>query len=209
MADDVIKDLHEQWLWLTREVADAAVAQNYFEILIAAYSEAHRVYHKPDHLHHLLKLLCAAKVVDEAVFWASFYHDYVYEPGKNTNEYKSAKIAAEQLKLLGVSQHMIERVGYLILATHDHKCSGDDYEARLFLDADMAILGEERNTYINYVNAVKQEFSCIPQFLYHRGRKSFLKKLLKQEKIFSSNWFFERFEKPARENISWELGTNL
>ena len=173
--------------------------------MIEAYTETHRANHRLEHLQHLITLLHAAGAMDAAVFWASFYHDYVYEPGKSSNEMKSSKIAAEQLNAMGVNATLIKRVSALILATQDHKLAETDYEAALFLDADMAILGENRETYLEYVNAIEHEFAQVPTFLYKRGRKFFLKQLLNEKRIFSTDWFFARYEEGARKNIAWEL----
>ena len=53
-----------------------------------------------------------------------------------------------------------------------------------------------------------QEMVKVPGFLFKRGRKLVLKSFLSQERIFSTNEFYERFEGIARRNLNAAL-TNL
>jgi predicted metal-dependent HD superfamily phosphohydrolase len=206
MADAITHYLKSEWLTLFEGLpVDARLVDSYFFRLMAAYTEPHRFYHKLTHLHHLIGLLHDAHVNDSSVFLAAFYHDYIYVPGRSDNELKSARVAKALLEELGLNVTVINRVCDLIMATKIHQLSGGDNAAATFLDADMAIMGGPPVEYSDYVDCIRQEFVSIPSFLFNRGRKKFLAGLLKQERIFITDWCHEKYEAQARENITWEL----
>lgn len=206
MADSITHYLKSEWQTLFEgfPVDAHLVASNFIE-LIAAYTEPHRFYHKLAHLHHLIGLLHETRMSDSSVFLAAFYHDYIYIPGRSDNELKSTKVAKAQLAALGLNVTVIDRVCDLIMATKTHQLLDGDKAAAMFLDADMAIMGAPAAVYSNYVDCIRQEFASIPSFLFDRGRKKFLAGLLTQERIFITDWFYEKFEIQARKNIACEI----
>lgn len=181
------------------------LSKSYWDQLLAAYSEEHRYYHTPEHLYHLIGLLREASVADPAVYWASFYHDYVYIAGRQENEAKSADIAKEQMLELNIDLKVIDRCCDLILMTKTHQLNECDPDAGAFLDADMAILGANEKAYADYVERVQKEYSSIPAFLFNKGRKKFVETCLNQNRLFNTDYFFDRFETQARKNLAWEL----
>ncbi len=199
-------DVSQAWRQLVAPVdMTPDLGERYLAQLLAAYSEPWRAYHQLPHLQHLLGLMRESGVDDPACYWAAFYHDYVYLPGRRDNEARSAAIATSQLTELGVAPASIKRVEQLILATQCHQWSGADSQGARFLDADMAILGAPEVVYRQYQQQVRIEFKKIPGFLFKRGRHQFLRGLLTQQRIFISDWFYQRFEKQARININNEL----
>ena len=205
---DIIPYLKNEWDQLTLTPSfDKAITENYFTKIINAYSEPQRAYHTTVHLQQIFKVLHDAGMTDESVFWASFYHDYVYKPGAKDNEVLSASIASNQMEHIGVDKTIIERVSDLIIATKNHTIGYDDELGKTFLDADMSILGAASADYSDYVNSVRQEFSKTPGFLFKIGRSSFLKEVLSQKRIYKTEWFFNRFEESARKNIQKELNS--
>lgn len=195
--------LQEQWHQLMP--LTHSLSKNYFDQLIAAYSEAHRFYHTTQHLCHLTGLLQQASVTDPAVYWASFYHDYVYIAGRQDNEAKSAEIAKAQMLNLHIDSKLIDRCCDFILLTKTHQLDKTDSDAAVFLDADMAILGVSTEDYAVYIDNIKKEYVSIPGFLFNRGRKKFVEACLNQNRLFNTDWFFNRFENQARKNLAWEL----
>ena len=207
MADG-LDFLQSEWDTLVSASAkNKIVAHDYFAKFIAAYSEPHRAYHTSAHIQHVIHLLHDAAVSDPAVYWASFYHDYVYRPGASDNEMLSSVIAANQLGHMGVEKVTIERISKLIIATKHHAISPLDIDGSAFLDADMAILGASPENYEKYAIAVRQEFSKTPQFLFNIGRKNFLRGVLNQPRIYITDWFFDKFENTARRNIQQEISS--
>jgi predicted metal-dependent HD superfamily phosphohydrolase len=183
---------------------DPAPAASHLRRLRAAYSEAHRAYHRLEHLAHVFAELDAVPLRDPAVEWATWYHDVVYRPGRRDNELRSAARAGEALEALGLLQ-LEPRVVELVVATRSHEAKTGDDAALLFLDADLAILGSEPSVYLRYAGGVRQEHRSIPASLYARGRRAFLKGMLARSSIFHTAHFTDRYERQARENMQAEL----
>jgi predicted metal-dependent HD superfamily phosphohydrolase len=198
-------ELHAVWQMLVSRVAFPEKADGFFEQLLCAYTQSHRHYHTCTHLLQMLGVLGEAGVDDDAVYWATFYHDYCYIPGKSDNEQKSAAIALEQLSAMGVERRICDSVAALIIATRDHHIHCADQVAAMFLDADMAILGAAPTDYSAYAEGVRREFSSVPSFLFNIGRRRFLRESLARERIYASDWFFSRYEQMARANVRAEL----
>lgn len=96
-------------------------------------------------------------------------------------------------------------VYFLIMTTQNHQADLGDVELKLFLDADMAILGSSSERYQEYCQQIRKEHANIPGFLFSQGRSQFLKLTIKQEQIFLSDYFREQYELNARKNIEREL----
>lgn len=196
--------LSKQWKYLS-EGYSGAIVNEIKQKLVDAYSEEHRKYHTLKHLEHIFIELGKAhpQGIDEATQWAVWYHDIIYQPGKSNNEENSAKVLRKDLEHLGVEQAIIDKSYEMIIATQKHL--SDDDSTWIFLDADMAILGTPQETYSSYLCQVREEFKKIPNVLYKRGRKKFLRTTLEKSRIFYSNYFYKQYEVQARENLKYEL----
>ena len=142
----------------------------------------------------------------ETVLFAVFYHDIVYKATSKSNEEDSADIASKRLRELGFPKDRIGKCVSLILATKAHTTGGDT-DTDYFTDADLSILGQTQDIYFQYAKQVRKEFSIYPDLLYNPGRKKVLKHFLNMDRIFKTQYFFEKFEKQARENLMNELET--
>ena len=47
----------------------------------------------------------------------------------------------------------------------------------------------------------KKRYKLIPAFIYRKNRKEILKGFLARERIYSHEYFFDKFEGPARRNL--------
>lgn len=186
---------------------DPASAGALLTSLVNAYSEPHRHYHTLSHLEHMFAKQDQAGLDDPACHWATWFHDFVYAPGKTNNEELSADIAVRHLSELGMRSSLIKRTEALIRSTQHHDCDPQDQIAHLFLDSDMSILGEVPQLYAQYVHGIRQEFSKVPRFLFNRGRKAFLEDTLDRERIYLSDHFRGNYEAGARRNLSQELSS--
>jgi predicted metal-dependent HD superfamily phosphohydrolase len=128
----------------------------------------------------------------------------VYVPGAPDNEARSAERARATLEALGLAT-LAPRVAQLVLATRLHEADPGDEPARLFLDADLAILGAEPETYRAYARAIREEFRAIPALLYARGRRRFLREQLARPAIYQTAHFERRYGARARANLEAEL----
>jgi predicted metal-dependent HD superfamily phosphohydrolase len=140
----------------------------------------------------------------DTVLFSIFYHDIVYNTKRQDNEQKSADTARDRLTKLGVPPDKISACQNQIIATKDHK-SSDNTDTDYLLDFDLAILGDTPEKYKSYSKNIRKEYSLYPEFLYKRGRKKVLEKLLNADRIFKTSHFHESFEKQARVNIKSEL----
>ena len=104
------------------------------EDLLARWSETHRKHHTVAHLHEMLDAigLLAKSGIDfhrEALELAAWFHDAIYEIGRDDNEDRSAELARELL----ASSPIRDEVARLVLVTKTHKVDDDD-------DVDGAVL---------------------------------------------------------------------
>ena len=189
------------------------------DVLRKSYLAPPRAYH---HFGHVQEVLRQYRAVADGPGWhrpvevwlAVLYHDAVYIPGRGDNEAASARLVIEHIErwLPGVDVDA-ERISDLILLTARHGAlradeagNGDAGEdARHFLDCDMAILGAPPAVFAAYDRAIAEEYRAVPRWLYRIKRRRFFRKLLASERIFLSEFFRERFERQARDNLDAAL----
>jgi len=187
---------------------DKSIKDNWFHILKEKYSEKGRFYHNLSHVKTLLNLLepLKDKIQDHnAVRFSIWFHDAVYNTKRNDNEEESARLASEVLGKLHVNTETIKFVGDLILTTKGHRSNNLSEDAKLFLDADLAILGMSEEIYIKYSKAIREEYSWVPELVYRRSRKRILESFIARERIYVTDEMKERFEEQARINITGEI----
>jgi predicted metal-dependent HD superfamily phosphohydrolase len=72
-------------------------------------------------------------------------------------------------------------------------------------DADLAILGAPREKYVQYAQAIRQEYVHVPSAEYHVGRSRVLHSFLDRESIYRTPYAREHWEERARENLASEI----
>ena len=75
----------------------------------------------------------------------------------------------------------------------------------LFLDADLSILGAKGETYLAYSEAIRREYSWVPDDAYRAGRLKVLTNSLGRERLFYTEPLAARFEARAGSNLSNEI----
>jgi predicted metal-dependent HD superfamily phosphohydrolase len=173
------------------------------------YSDKKRHYHTLSHLNNLVFQLCEVKEKIkswETILFTLFYHDIVYNALKSDNEEKSAEIAELRMKQINVPTEIIENCKSQILATKKHE-DNSDFDTNYFLDADLSILGQDYETYKLYSQNIRQEYSIYPDIIYKPGRKKVLKHFLEMNRIFKTEYFYNKFENTAKANLHKELNT--
>ncbi|MFS4470801.1 hypothetical protein [Chryseobacterium sp. T20] len=171
------------------------------------YSEKGRHYHNLLHLENMFRELEAVRMnISDftALAFSVFYHDVIYDATSKANEEKSAAKAEKRLTELHINQDKISLISAQILATKSHQ-SSDDEDTNYLLDADLSVLGKDFKTYSEYTQNIRKEYSIYPDFLYKPGRKKVLKHFLELESIFKTEYFKEKYEAQAKENIAAEL----
>ena len=171
------------------------------------YSEEGRHYHTLEHLEHVITELkpVKKKIKDwDVLLFSIFYHDIIYYTLKRDNEEKSAAVAAQRLKKLGLSKERAEACQKQILATHKH-VKNPDHDTNYFIDADLAILGKDEESYAQYVADIRKEYHMYPDVMYNNGRRAFMERFLAMDRIYNTPEFFAKYEEAARKNIENEL----
>jgi predicted metal-dependent HD superfamily phosphohydrolase len=89
----------------------------------------------------------------------------------------------------------------LILKTKTH-VAGDDADAQVLLDADLAILGASEAEYQAYAENIRREYAWVPEADYRKGRRQVLHNFLTRPRIYH---FLSHLEQPARRNLADEI----
>jgi predicted metal-dependent HD superfamily phosphohydrolase len=171
------------------------------------YSSKKRHYHTLEHLNNLLYQLTAVKSEIknwETILFTLFYHDIIYNSLKSDNEEKSAELAEKRMKQIPVSKDKIELCKKQILATKSHIKSTDS-DTNYFTDADLSVLGQNWETYLLYCKNVRKEYSIYPTLVYNPGRKKVLNHFLSMDRIFKTDFFYNKFELQAKQNLQQEI----
>ncbi len=171
-----------------------------------AHSAKGRYYHNLMHLKHLFDQLSGLQnqLNDwQTVQFSIFYHDMVYNTRKNDNEERSALLAEKRMLQLGVEPARIEQCKHQIRCTQSHHPS--DSDTNFFTDTDLGILGTSLSGYQNYAAQIRKEYSIYPDFLYKPGRKKVLAHFLNMDRIYKTDYFYQKLEPQCRLNLQWEL----
>lgn len=186
---------------------DQLLIENFWNEIEKKHSEKKRHYHNLIHLENMFSELIPVKdkISDFTVIsFSVFYHDVIYNAASKSNEEKSAEFALARLETLDLSKTEIQKVYEQILATKSHQKSGDQ-DTNFLLDADLSVLGKDFEAYVVYTQQIRKEYSIYPDFLYRPGRRKVLEHFLQSESIFKTDYFKEKYETRARENIASEL----
>ncbi|WP_404986829.1 hypothetical protein ACI513_07570 [Chryseobacterium sp. M5] len=171
------------------------------------YSRKSRHYHNLQHLETLFEEIEHVKDKIKnfnTISFSIFYHDVIYDAASKLNEEKSADVAKERLEILGLNNEDLQQVYEQILATKSHQKSENE-DANFLLDADLSVLGKTSEVYSEYTKQIRKEYSIYPDFLYKPGRKKVLQHFLELESIYKTEFFRNKYEIQARENIEFEL----
>jgi predicted metal-dependent HD superfamily phosphohydrolase len=180
-----------------------------FDALVAAYTAPERHYHNLEHLAEVFRVAdrLASQVDDPAALHlAIWFHDAVYDSRARDNEKRSGELAVDLLGPIGVPASAVERVVQMIWATQ-HAGDGQPAarDARVLLDADLAILGASEERYARYARDIRKEYAWVPDAEYRAGRAAVLEHFLARPRIFLTDVMFDEGEERARANLRAEL----
>lgn len=177
------------------------------EELLARWNEPHRRYHT---LSHLWNTLSAVDVLQEgaqnidAVRYAVWFHDAVYEGRPGEDEDESARLAGRLLEPLGAAPELRAEVERLVLLTKSHRPEPDDANGAVLCDADLSILGSEPGEYLTYTREVRAEYRHFSARDFEQGRLRFLETALRNRYLFHTEPGRRRWESRARSNMRAE-----
>ncbi|PQJ11911.1 hypothetical protein CJD36_008950 [Flavipsychrobacter stenotrophus] len=189
-----------------RYTPDEVAVQRARRMIETHHTERGRHYHNLAHLADIIDQLLPFKENEgwDVLLFTTFYHDIMYNVLRHDNEEQSAELAVKEMKLLGVPEAVVESTRACILATKTHESTGSAL-IDLFIDADMSIVGRDYDTYIIYAQQVRKEYGIYPDLLYNPGRKKALGHFLEMERIFKTQYFYDKYEVKARENVVKEM----
>jgi predicted metal-dependent HD superfamily phosphohydrolase len=201
MLKDIFAELANKYC------GDAAVIKECWIEIETNYCKKKRHYHTLAHLENLFGQLENVKehIKDwDTILFTLFYHDIVYSALKNDNEEQSALLAEKRMIQLGVTSANIEKCKNQIIATKQHLQNANS-DTNYFTDADLSILGANWETYFKYLNDVRKEYSTYPNLIYNPGRKKVLQYFLSMDRIYKTNYFYDKFEMYAKLNMQKEI----
>ncbi|MGP4716263.1 HD domain-containing protein [Psychrobacter sp. T6-6] len=176
------------------------------------YTEPQRAYHTFDHIEQLmmqLKNIKPSLSKPNTIALALYYHDIVYDPTRSDNEQKSAEYAVEALSPY-LNSTRCQDIYALIIMTADHQIDAlidedNRNDAAYLLDMDLSVLGAPWSTYQQYTQAVRQEYVHVTDVDYRHGRTAILQGLLAHPRLYLTDYYYERLEAQARDNIEREI----
>jgi predicted metal-dependent HD superfamily phosphohydrolase len=176
--------------------------------LAERYREPHRRYHDLRHLHEVLQTVdeLADEAHDlEAVRWAAWFHDAVYDVHRDDNEERSAELAEEELVALGCDRALVAEVCRLVRLTATHHADDGDANGAVLCDADLRILATDPWRRAEYVADVRAEYAHVAEGDFRTGRAAVLRELLSADRLYRTQGGHARWEDRARANVTAEL----
>jgi predicted metal-dependent HD superfamily phosphohydrolase len=188
--------LHARFLSLGGKFSD-------FSKLVEAYGEEARRYHVLSHVEFVIDTI--EQFYPEApawVYWAAFYHDFVYDPRRHDNEERSGDEA-----MVAGAEHFGPSIVDVVrsirmTAKHDlEACEGFD---EALLVGDLMGLAIPRAEYEANTARIRQEYSMFSDVEWYRGRAAFIESY-GSRRIFPREERFDEYENAAHANMQAEL----
>ena len=105
-----------------------------------------------------------------------------------------------------LSATQCQRIYDLIMMSAEHQLyDATDTDGAFFLDMDLSILGVEWCAYDQYAQAIRQEYAHVSVADYQAGRTTVLKELLAHSRLYLTDYYHQRLQMQARENIQREI----
>lgn len=177
-----------------------------FSIVQQCYQEHHRHYHNDEHINHCLELLEVAKTemqLSDAVELGIWFHDVIYVIGAPDNEERSAELFL-RLSEGQLEEDLRQHVSSLIMST-THNRQPETTDERILVDIDLSSFGLSWDRFREDADNVRKEQSHLDDQDFFRKQMRFQESLLNRARFYFSDFFFEKFEAKARENLSRHL----
>ncbi len=208
MDAERLEELRQGWHEFIRDEigGDRERASAVFDDLARRHAEPTRFYHTLDHVAQVLDVAFSLEVaLADALVFAIFLHDVVYDTHAGDNEERSAEYAHWALKQLDVPRAVRDETARLILLTKTHETTADDRTGQVLLDADLAILGADQAAYDAYAAAIRREYAWVSEADYRTGRCRVLERFLARPRLYFTGEMFARAEERARANLAREI----
>jgi predicted metal-dependent HD superfamily phosphohydrolase len=172
------------------------------------YAQPHRGYHGREHLDELIALARRhTPDLDEAEQLALLFHDAVYVPGagRGENERLSALLMRAAVAAFDLGKLDLDRAARIIEAT-THEAPPPAEAARV-CDLDLWRLAAPWPEFQRHAEGIRHEYQHIAGSAqaFWTARRAFYRSMLAKPQLFSTDYFRERFEAPARANLTRAL----
>lgn len=173
--------------------------------LTRAYRAPGRFYHDLAHIQDCLRELEQALAdgvpVDdpEALRYALWFHDYVYDPARQDNEEQSARAGKEAALRDGYSPAFADRVHALVMATKHGAVALRNNDEKLMVDIDLSSIAADDFGAIT--TKIRLEYAHVPDELFYPARKAVLRTFLEQPEIYHTGYFRRKYGDQAQANL--------
>ena len=194
---------HRMWQGFGVAQPDPALLRE----LLAHWAQPHRKYHSAEHLQACLRHFARLQVAPQyphEVELALWFHDAIYEIGRNDNEQRSADWARAALRAAGVDGRVADRVHALVMVTR-HDCAPGTGDQQVLLDIDLSILGQPTHVFARYELQIAEEFAAVPLAQRRVRRRAILQQFLDRPRIYHTAQFHGLFEAQARRNLQTSI----
>ena len=175
------------------------------------YAQPHRGYHNAGHLDELIALAREhTPSLEEAEQLALLFHDAVYVPGapRGDNERLSAVLMTATMAILArehpdlaMATPDLARAARIVEAT-THAAPPPPEAARV-CDLDLWRLAAPWEAFQHHALGIHHEYRHLfpDEAAFWTARKAFYETMLAKPQLFATDYFVERFEGAARENM--------
>ena len=204
-AEDISGIDRFQSLW-KRNLCEGAIddSEAIYHRLLAGYQEPHRHYHTLDHIKHCLTLFedCKALLSEpDALELAIWFHDVILVCGRRDNEARSAQLYLELSN--GIQPEGLRQLVWrLIMATLHNGDQLSDADSSYMVDIDLSSFGLPWDEFLQDSMNVRIENRHLCDADYYQNQTGFQQSLLARSRFYLSDFFFERLENQARDNLA-------
>lgn len=203
MKDDLKVKFKDLWL----RMGAYGNYEKVFDRFVECYSEPHRHYHVLDHPAHCwIELEQYKGVIDnlEAIQFVIMGHDSIYDTRRDDNEEMSTLLSAQIVQKARMPFAFQKDVQRLTMVTN-HKTIPRELDEKILVDVDLSIFGQPPKVFNQYEKQIRKEYAWVPEKDYIAGRTDVLINFLKRPSIFSTKFFYDKYEEQARLNLRRSL----
>jgi predicted metal-dependent HD superfamily phosphohydrolase len=162
---------------------ESCVSELYGTVLVQELEEARHLMDNPD-----------------ATEWGLWHHDEVMKEQSRVNEERSALSAYNTAKHALLSDEFAEHAKRAALATKHDKIP-ETKDEKYAADIDLSIFGKPPEEFDEYEGNIRKEYSWVDEKTFWARRVEILERFLKREQIYSTEFFRDKYEDQARENL--------
>lgn len=181
--------------------------------LYYAYCRPNRFFHNLEHIGwcfiHLKKAVNADVPIqnEDALRYALWFHDYIYEGTRTDNEELSADAAYDAAIRDGHTEDFARTVQSMVLATkHSDKYPPITPDEELICDIDLSTLADDN--FAGNTAAIRKEYAHVPEGIFIHERRRILQAFLDRPFIYRTQFFRDLYEEKARANLKAAIEDN-